>query len=347
MENPVDKVSAGKDVALSPVSPAAAAPAPLTPEELKNREKSAGEKIFDRGVYTGIGFGVNEGLSLYLADEFEHGWGKKWFEKAANWLFEKGYFKDGIKNGAKVSGKANAANMLMTLGLLSGGTLLVWPMKWLEDRKAWWVKKINHKMDDGKLSAEDVAKRDAEVDHAIACEPKQTWTSLIPARFLAMSSTTLFGTFIMKDAGNQKVKQWSKDTLTNTANAVGATSLAKTERFGRYAGLTGVETIYCFISSVVLEASSKMLGSWLNGNGKHVKNPVLCPEGEIPDSVPATPPSSAAPIATAPHTPSPVVRLANAQEQFREPKDNVLVKKEKFTDLATVDAGAPSLGMST
>src|SRR5689334_17040323 len=54
------------------------------PENGHTRHKSAGERLFDRIVYTGIGFGVNELSSLWITVQFTKG--KNLLAKAPGFL---------------------------------------------------------------------------------------------------------------------------------------------------------------------------------------------------------------------------------------------------------------------
>lgn len=248
-----------------------------------HRKKTGGEVVFDRTVYTGIGFFLNEGLSLYLADEFRAGWGKPGFE----WLADKAsrFFKDATKNNKFYTARQSAYNSLTTLALLTGGTLFVAPMKLLEDHKDHWVRQANHlldKLNAKHLSEEQRQKRDAEVSEVIACEPKQSWGTLVFGRLLAVATTLSFGTFVMGPHRNGKVEAFTENhgvllgkkfhaaTGGDPRSLIG--KIVNSERFPRYNRLLGIETIYTAISSIVLEISSKFLAS----KKPLVKNPELC-----------------------------------------------------------------------
>lgn len=247
------------------------------PEATKTkRKKSAGERVFDRVVYTGIGFGVNEGASLWVTDQFLNG--KNLLEnvpvakKAGAWFSKEGFDKASeyfaktlkltervVKEGEKtitITPKARAGNSLLMATLLSGGTLLILPMKMLEDHKAYWVKKANHMVDrwrGSKLSADEVAARDAKVENEIACSPRQSWPSMLMGRVVAMFASWGTGTFIMGKERNDKLMDWTEKTLAGSVQPEGQKSALH-----RYARLAGVETYSCAVSSAVLELSSKV-----------------------------------------------------------------------------------------
>lgn len=215
----------------------------------KKRERTGGEVAFDRIVYTGIGFGVNEASAIVIADEFEHGVGKKWFSSISDWMVKNLKFKETIKNGVTVSAKANASNMLMWGSLLISGTLLVLPMKKLEDNKEYWVQKLNHWLDKGKLTPEETEARDNEVKKALAEEPKQSWPSLAIGRSIAVVTALGLGKVIGAE-GSQKMKNWSEKLLTGSVQE-------KKNRAHRYAAIASLETLSCAATSIALEFSSK------------------------------------------------------------------------------------------
>jgi hypothetical protein len=275
---------------------------------LKNRKKTTGEKIFNRTVYTGIGFGVNEGISLYISDEFRHGTGESFINKLgfkkqnydaiADWASK--YFSPKTvtyRNGIteKLTPRDRAGNSLLFISLLIGGTLLVWPMRALEDHKNFWVKKINHGLDairSKKLTKEEIEARDAEVEQAVACAPQQSWPSLLIGRAIAVMTTVAFGTFVMDkpnttkaETGAQRFLNWvTGDRYRSKKGGVPDEKLPEQElsRTQRYFRLAGPETISCAISSLVMEIASKFAA---NGS-KHVNEPDKCP-GVIDVIVPA------------------------------------------------------------
>lgn len=247
-------------------------------EEAVDRKKSAGEILFDRTVYTGIGFGVNEVSSLVITDQFLHGknivgkwFSKEGFDAASGWLAKTFKVKDGIdKSGKKVTGAAKAGNMLLMVTLLSGGTLLILPMKWLEDHKNYWVKKANHLIDGwrgNQMSAEEVAARDAQVEQDIACSPRQSWPSMLLGRVIACCSSVATGTFLVGKKNNDRLMDWSEKTFAGSIQPEG-----KKNFWHRQAGLLSVETYSCAISSIVLEMMSKLFAK----KSSSVHNPDLC-----------------------------------------------------------------------
>jgi hypothetical protein len=65
--------------------------------------------------------------------------------------------------------------------------------------------------------------------------------------------------------------------------------MAKTDTFKRYAGLTGIETYSCALSSVVLEITSKLFAK----RGTEVHDPEICKKYEARDRAEADAASAA------------------------------------------------------
>jgi hypothetical protein len=260
------------------------------PVQKPDRKKTAGEIFFDRTVYTGIGFGLNEVISLIFADKFQYGSGKiigkQGFEKASDWIAKTFKFKPKIKNGQTISAKTSAGNSLLWISLTSGGFILLLPMKWLEDHKAGVVKWMNHVADKfgGTQTQEQIAARDAEVEQTIACEPKQSWGSLLKGRFIAIAASIGLGT-LLGEARSESIKQTSDKILSGAAEKIGMQKALKSDVFHRYTRLIGVETVSCATSSMVLEIASKFFAKKKQPKGsapsaQEGDNVTALPQGE-------------------------------------------------------------------
>lgn len=155
-------------------------------KEKKKHEKTWGETIFDRVVYTGIGFALNEGISLigtyYATDHnnrvrhtLDHFADRRVIKKLAPEVFSNGMYADAgkrsffqaardiFKNPGSTAFSSQAQKILageagkdqrkrihglaVTALLNQGGNVLLVPMKLLEDSKAYWVRKGNHVVD--------------------------------------------------------------------------------------------------------------------------------------------------------------------------------------------------------
>jgi hypothetical protein len=253
----------------------------------KDRKQSTGEVVFDRTVYTGIGFAANEVISLYIADELQHGYGKKYYDAMGHKLINLLNIKDIVKKGEFFTAKQRVDNTLVVGALLIGGTLLVLPMKWLEDSKSEWVKRINHFADRFKsnhLDDEQIKARDKEVEESIACQPKQSWTSLIIGRAAAVINNMLIlSTTVFTKPVTSKIDDFSLKYITKGAEKVNKivysdradspiSKIMQTRRFRDYSKLIAIETIYTAASSLVLEIVSKFTAK----KNPQVQNPKLC-----------------------------------------------------------------------
>jgi len=328
---------------------------PATIARNKHRKDSGGEMIFDRTVYTGIGFGVNEVSSMIIADELRYGhnkyFGKEIFEKAAHGWAKILKLKDKVgKDGKTITKLARAENTLEVGALLIGGTLLIIPMKWLEDRKEKIVKATNHVIDKfrGRDSNDDAMKaRDQEVAEAIACQPKQSWTSLIIGRiFAVVTNMFILSNTLFAEPRATAVKDFSEKHVTNlTVKAdkmlgdkpnsaikrmIGDTKKPFEERrFPRYARILGIETLYTLSSSIVLEIASKITAK----KKTLVHNPELCDEiekraAQAPMAKPVEAPATEE-ISERKFTQSVTPRAERSQERFASHVQKLAAEPER------------------
>lgn len=155
----------------------------------KKKKRTVGNRVYDWGVYTTFAWAGVAAFSMFLAHESLHG-----THKMFGWLrsLNKG-IHDGLsgilsKTVMKHSPKENVeewakATTLFTI-LYLGGSMLMAPIKWLEDHRHSNAAKIDNLLGTTPPDPETIAK-----------EPKQTWKSLLSARFL--SSVIGYGGFIL------------------------------------------------------------------------------------------------------------------------------------------------------
>ncbi len=136
---------------------------------LPSKPTSKGEKWFDWMTYGGVNFVGTFIATIPIAYALKYGKGAKWYQKGADWLTKKG-----VSHG-------HAENILLTTATMQGGNVAVFPVKYLEDRKAKIVSWFNEKL--GEPDASEDIKREAD----------QTWPSLIKSRLVAWGIT--FGSF--------------------------------------------------------------------------------------------------------------------------------------------------------
>lgn len=242
-------------------------------DTLPNHKKTAGEIVFDRSVYTGIGFLLNEFISLVFAERFQRGpgkiIGKEGYTKASRWMTRTFNFKDTVINGARIPAELNAGNSLLWISLCSGGFALLLPMKWLEDHKNSATRKLNHLIDHFRsetLTGEQIRARDEEVEKVIACQPRQTWSSILKGRFTAIAASIGLGTLI-GEGGSAHIKQTSDSLLTAVIGGK-----KRSDTFHHYTRLIGVETVSCLTAAIVLEIASKFFAR----NKPIPRDPKLC-----------------------------------------------------------------------
>jgi hypothetical protein len=294
----IDAPVSDKDISVTEPAKTPDAPAQAKTDGVKasvlhhDRKKTTGEVVFDRTVYTGIGFGANEIGSLIFTGMFERGpgkyLGKQGFERASEWMVKAFNMKNKIKGGKTIEAHASAKNILMWASLNFIGTVIILPIKILDNHKAGVVRTINHTMDKirgSKLSQEEIAARDTEASHAVACEPRQTWPTILIGRAAGMLTAIGGLGYLMGAERNEKVKQFSDKALTGAAQKGDAMLGGKT-RLGKWANskedsafhyytrLIGPETLGCLATSVVLEIVSKFMAK----KNPTVKDPKFCDE---------------------------------------------------------------------
>jgi hypothetical protein len=150
--------------------------------------KTAGDVLFDLGVYGGLGYIANATISLYLtrqAVHLPHSSVSK-IGKQAEQLFETLYSSPPFTLAMKpesVSYWAKLSNEIAFLG--SGGWAMLFPMKWAEDHKSRIVQDLDHMLGSTPSSHQQ---RDAQQD-ALQNGPKQSAASLIFGRITSYATT--------------------------------------------------------------------------------------------------------------------------------------------------------------
>lgn len=156
-------------------------PAASTPAEgVFKPETSKGEKIYNWTVYSGINYWVNLISSVIVADKVTNG---SW-RKPLDWTIgktAKGISKMGISL-EKAHHQTRVG--LETMTLLTGGWLLLVPMKIMEDNKRPIVHWINKHL--GKPQcAPDGREQTSDEIYIEKEQPKQTWGNVIKRRIYA------------------------------------------------------------------------------------------------------------------------------------------------------------------
>lgn len=259
---------------------------------MEHRKKSIGEKIYNRSVYTGIGFGANEVFSMIFTGMFERGknrfLGRERFENVSQWMVNAFHFKDKVKNGVVTTAHENAKAALMWASLNFIGCFVVPAIKIVDKYKSGIIKRLNHRFGSSGLSDAEIAARDKEVEQAVACEPTQSWGTLWAGRIAGMITAIGLGGFVMKAEGNNKLKGWFNNgarVLTGkpkvNQDLLARVPSHKLSKSNYYTRLAGPETFGCATTSVVLEAASKFFAKhWPRFKDPKIRAEALAQEKE-------------------------------------------------------------------
>ena len=259
------------------------------PEKTQIAEKSAihkkvskGEKLYTWGVYEGLNYWVNLAGSIAIADYFCNQGGKEILNKGAN-ILAKGIAATKIASHEKVFGHSQTA--LKTLTLLSGGWLLIIPIKIMEDNKRPIVHWLNKKMgvDQTGLDGKEQTPQQIYIDQE---QPAQSWVNVILRRSAATLAVVGTGHVLNEGFRDRAKTQAHKaahptskedphggkartekivvdfvnDKIAKYAPNGEALTRDKNGRFQRYLGLAALDTVFTKITSVIMKIT--------NGAGK-------------------------------------------------------------------------------
>lgn len=224
---------------------------------VKKRKRTTGERWFDYLTYGVVGFGVNLGLSVIITDYFTHGKGKEILQylskKSAASLHQlSGCDATKIEN--------NTYGFLKTNLLMSGGHIVMIPIKLMEDSKRHIVHRINRLLDiDKPIIKNGVATSisslsEDELPPLCEEQPKQSWAWTAMRRLIGISATMTVGTLMGKER-LQKVEEVVTDNIMLPAiRNVPVSSiqhLAENDRFQRYARLVSLDQFFTVVTSVL------------------------------------------------------------------------------------------------
>ena len=165
----------------------------------KKRAWSAGEQVFNYSVYGGISWIVNELLSTVITESIYKG-GRFYqpFEKTVDFLHKN---VNPLKWGRRIHYLASEMFVMCI-----GGTLLVPPVKYLEDHKGKIVRSLDRMFHSG---TEDPKLKELhkEMDEA----PKQSWASLWKGRALVLVAAITMH-FTMGAENETPHKRWVAPT---------------------------------------------------------------------------------------------------------------------------------------
>ncbi len=224
----------------------------------KPTERSTGEVVFDQGIYTGIGYFLNLGISIIIADYLLHGNGRPILDKTSN-LIDKHLVSNFVK-GPK-SGEISF-NALKTLALLSGGTALLFPVLWMENHKRRLVYQINQTICPDKEKHEEITQgkplKDVPATNfpAIYDEPeKQHWSNAITRRIYGAIAVISASTVIDRTIGNKNIEEYGVKLVNKGLGAMNIAPLAHNGAAHRYAELTTLDAIFTVITAAAIYLS--------------------------------------------------------------------------------------------
>lgn len=237
-------------------------PSSLSPEHgQEGRKIIAAEKAFDAAVYGFWNYGLQAGASVAAAMWFNHGGGKPYFEKSAEWLGKNVISKITNKTGA--AAVAEARTPLIFTSLITVGNLFVLPMPYIERHKADYVSKINDWMNDRRTAKGDApdAAELAEQQQAIAHieqSPKQSTSSLWIGRALGLTCNYV-ATTLVTDPRNKKMEHAAANAVSGTLSFFNLPALAESETVRNVAKIAFLDYGYSMISSNVIYLYSHYL----------------------------------------------------------------------------------------
>ncbi len=233
---------------------------------------SKGEKLFSWGVYSGINYWLNLGSSIVIADYFCNLKGKDILNKGAEKL---GHAIASTKMASYEKAFLNSQTALKTLTLLSGGWLLIVPIKMMEDNKRPIVHWLNNKMGVDQTGADGKELKPDEI-YIEQEQPKQSWLNVLGRRALATAAVVGTGHVVnaaFRDRDKSKTytgpddphggKAVVENFVVDKVNKVmksgyipGGESFTKNKTAQRYLGLAALDTVFTKITAVIMKVTN-------------------------------------------------------------------------------------------
>jgi hypothetical protein len=247
--------------------------------ELKSEQKSAepkakqskGEKIYDWAVYSGINYWLNLAMSVVITDIFVNRKGRKAIEWGASTM-AKGFSKTGI---AFDKAHHHSKTALETFMLLSGGNILLIPLKIMEDRKRPIVHWINKKMgvDQTAPDGHELTPDEIYIEKE---QPQQSWPRVIGRRILGWIAVVTTGSLLngaLRDRSKPMPQQGQPDInggknrttkyvmghankLFNSGYFPGGKWLANNKYAQAYMGFTVLDLVFTKITAVIMHLTN-------------------------------------------------------------------------------------------
>lgn len=241
------------------------------------RIKTTAEKIFDLSAYSGIGWVGNAALSTSIAYYLEYS--KSGAKKFTNFA----------KKIAQLINKENpniqhTTNKLEFLSLIIGGTILMWPLKKMEDHKGNIVRGIDKiiggvKSICGWKESKEETEQKEEAFKLLEAEPKQNWKNILRARFVGLGAAllTLHTVDKISPVDNKMLKEVTA-TVAGSAHKKwrpGA-PIEKNERIKKITELATIDVIYSFVAAAGLYIDSHFINPPKNKN-RNLQDNTLSP----------------------------------------------------------------------
>lgn len=218
--------------------------------------KSDGEKLFDVITYKGLAWLGTAALGIYLSHEFKDGHGKELFAKAADNIAP--YYQKLTGASEKVSREATQSG-LVHAGLITGGSIPVYPVKRLEDNKAQIVAMLDQKINERRIRNGDAPTEDElavqkQTQERLKNTPNQSWGSLLGGRIAGVSSVFFTAIFLARGKDKKILEKVAKEITPN-------------EKLQSLGVITALDLGYSFVSEEVLYYTSHMLNSLSHRRG--------------------------------------------------------------------------------
>jgi hypothetical protein len=223
-------------------------------------ERSTGEQIFNTVTYKGLGWLTNAAISVYVTDLFRYGAGKKYFNAMAKSFAEKYQHMSGAS--AEVAEKTSIS-AIMTIGLFSGGTSLLYPLKKLEDHKAAIVKWIDGKLNQLQKPNSEERELQERVHARLDADIKPSWGNVLLGRFLGTSAVIAVALGIAKGRDETTSKFLANkvsDAMVETTSPK-LQEIGKSSRFRNMLSISMIEVYTSFIAEEVLYLTTRIYRS--------------------------------------------------------------------------------------
>lgn len=271
----VNNVENGNAVAANPAVLPAAPPKKERHKYGKHKPLTA-ERIFDISAYGIWNYVIQVGTSVVAAKWFMQDGGKKYFDKASQWMGENVISKVTKLKGAQAAQECRTP--LIFAALITVGNFFIPPLQYAEKHKAKIVSWINDNLNawhtaHGNPPDEQELKDQQEAIRDIAAEPLQNWKTLWGGRALGLTCNVL-ATLIVGDKRNAAMENAVADMTSNGFRRLGFKKLADSNRAREYTKIAFLDYGYSLISSNVIYLYSHYLNppKYTNGHERHNGN---------------------------------------------------------------------------